>query len=82
VTERPDAEHEELGAEDPAVVRRLEADRPVPAPAFRGALGRYLMRRDPGYGPRPARLRVISLAYLTAGVLLMVLGLLQATGGL
>jgi hypothetical protein len=82
VTDRPDAEHDELADADPAVVQRLEANRPIPAPAWRGALGRHLAMRDPGYGPRPPRLRLISLAYLAGGLVLLALGLLQATGSL
>ena len=58
----------------------LQAVTPVPTAGFRGALGRYLRRRDPGFGPRPARLRLISAACLCAGALLLLVAALQATG--
>jgi hypothetical protein len=53
---------------------------PVPAAGFRGALGRYLGRRDPGHGPRPAQLRLISAACVGGGALLLGVAALQATG--
>jgi hypothetical protein len=49
----------------------LRVGRPVPAAAFRGRLGRHLADRDPGYGPRPDRLRLIVAGYLGAGGLLI-----------
>jgi hypothetical protein len=60
----------------------LEAATPGPAAGFRGALGRYLRRRDPGYGPRPPQLRLISSACVGAGVVLLGVAALQATGSL
>lgn len=68
---------------DPAereLASQLESERPLPAAEFRGALGRHLFRRDPGYGPRPARLRGVVTLYLAGGGALAVLGALQATG--
>ncbi len=62
------------------VGERLTRDRPVPPAAFRGALGRYLAARDPGFGPRPQRLWAMIAAYLSTAALLILLGLLQATG--
>lgn len=61
---------------------RLSTQRPLPAPGFRGALGRYVAERDQGYGPRPERLRVTVSAFLGAGALLMLVGWLQAAGAL
>ena len=81
MTDRPDLDPE-LEAPERTLAERLEAGRPVPRAGFRGALGRYLGERDPGYGPRPARLRLIVLAYLAAGAVLLGLGALQATGAL
>jgi hypothetical protein len=69
----------EFGAAERRLADRLLVDRPVPAPGFRGALGRYLRARDPGYGPRPPRLVLIVLVYLAAGLLLMGVGALIAT---
>lgn len=51
----------------------LSIARPVPAAAFRGRLGRHLADTDPGYGPRPERLRLIVAGYLGAGGLLIAL---------
>jgi hypothetical protein len=64
------------------LARRLAGDRPVPAADFRGALGRRLLADDPGYGPRPERLRTVATLYLAAGAGLMAVGVLQAAGAL
>jgi hypothetical protein len=61
---------------------RLAAERPVPAPEFRGVLGRLLASADPGYGPRPERLREKVALWLAGGAALLALGALQATGAL
>jgi len=81
MTDGPDIDGE-LEAPERALGERLEAGRPLPAAGFRGALGRHLAARDPGYGPRPARLRLIASAYLGASAVLLALGALQATGAL
>lgn len=65
-----------------ALAGELEAGRPLPSSEFRGALGRRLIARDPGYGPRPTRLRAMVLAYLAAGLALLAVGALQAGGQL
>jgi hypothetical protein len=70
----------ELDADERELAERLAAGRPVPAAEFRGALGRHLTARDPGYGPRPAGLRRMIALYLGAGGLLLVVGALQAGG--
>lgn len=72
----------ELGAPEHELGERLQAGRPLPAAGFRGTLQRHLAARDPGYRPRPPRLRPIALAYLGAGLVLMALGALQAIGAL
>jgi hypothetical protein len=72
----------ELTAHERALAEDLHAGRPVPAPGFRGALGRHLLERDPGYRTRPDRLRLIVSGYLGAGAVLLALGVLQATGAL
>jgi len=81
MTDGPDI-NGELEAPERTLGERLEAGRPLPAAGFRGALGRHLAARDPGYGPRPARLRLITSAYLGASAVLLTLGALQATGAL
>jgi hypothetical protein len=75
-----DPEH--LEADDEAVGDRLTRERPAPNPAFRGALGRHLAATDPGYGPRPERLWLSVSGYVAIGLVLILLGLLQATGAL
>jgi hypothetical protein len=79
VTEEPDTPTE-LDARARELAERLSTDRPVPAAGFRGALGRHLVARDSGYGPRPARLRLLATGYLVAGMLLLALGALTALG--
>ena len=74
--------HDDLPADDVPLAERLERERPAPAAGFRGALGRYLVARDPGYGPRPENLHVMVGTALAAGGVLIGLGLLQAAGAL
>ena len=74
----PGPEHER----DFPLEAELLRERPVPRVSFRGALGRYLADRDPGYGPRPANLRALVAAYVLVGLLLMLVGLLVASGTL
>ncbi len=66
----------ELDPPDQELAHRLRIGRPVPAAAFRGALSRRLAEQDPGYGPRPERLRVMVAGYLGAGGLLIALAAL------
>jgi hypothetical protein len=79
VTDEADiaAEH---GPGEPEMADRLIGERPVPAARFRGALARRLAGRDPGYGPRPERLRLHVVAYIGTGSLLIAVGALTATG--
>ena len=63
---------------DPRLAEQLTAERPTPSASFRGALGRYLSAADPGYGARPPRLRVLVAAYMLAGMLLILGGLVVA----
>ncbi len=73
---------DELDPEERWIDERLNRERPVPPAAFRGALGRYVAASDPGFGPRPARLWAMVAAYALTAALLILLGLLQATGAL
>ena len=67
----------EFGRPEQELAAGLTIARPVPAAGFRGRLGRYLAEHDPGYGPRPERLRLIVGCYLGAGgVLIGLAGLL------
>jgi len=67
-------------ADERRMAEWLQATIPVPAAGFRGALGRYLLRRDPGYGPRPPQLRLISSACAAGSVVMLAVAALQATG--
>ena len=71
-----------LAAFDLGTAELLHRRRPVPAPGFRGVLGRHLMALDPGWGPRPARLRLIVAAYLLVALILIGLAALIGIGGL
>jgi hypothetical protein len=68
--------------EEREVANRLDRERPVPGAAFRGALGRALAARDPGYGPRPQNLWRMVAGCVAGGGLLLALGGLQAAGAL
>ena len=70
----------ELTEEERALAQRLQAARPLPTPGFRGALGRYLVQHDPGYGPRPEELGMKAARLFGGGALLLAVGALQATG--
>ena len=75
-------DHGGESAEEQRMAEWLHSGTPVPAAGFRGALGRYLGRRDPRYGPRPLQLRLISAACVGAGAVLLGVAALQATGSL
>ena len=64
---------------DPDLADRLAFARPVPPAGFRGVLGRRLAEQDPGYGPRPQRLRLMVASYLGAGGVLIALAVLGAS---
>jgi hypothetical protein len=72
----------ELDPAERELGERLERGRPVPSAGFRGALGRWLAERDPGYGPRPRSLVPIVTASFTGGLVLILLSALTATGAL
>lgn len=69
-----------LDPRDERLGQALAAGRAAPAPGFRGALGRRLVGADPGYGPRPERLRTMVAALVGTGGLLIALGVLQSLG--
>lgn len=73
---------DEPDAPDNELAGRLAESRPFPAPDFRGSLRRALVAADPGYGPRPAQLRVRVVIFLALGALLLVIGFLQSIGAL
>jgi hypothetical protein len=81
VTDERETDHE-LGDNERVLAERLSNQRPVPAAGFRGTLARRLAAEDPGYGPRPERLRLIVAACCGGGSLLIALGVLSAVGAL
>lgn len=70
----------DLEPADHALAEQLEANRPAPSAGFRGALGRQLVTLDPGYGPRPPRLRLTVSGFLALGALLVLFGGLASSG--
>jgi hypothetical protein len=85
MTDEPDMTHDseatgELGATESRLAERLRDERPVPPAGFRGALGRHLGALDPGYGPRPGRLRLLVGGYIATGAALIAVSALNATG--
>jgi hypothetical protein len=64
------------------LAERLRHERPLPGQRFHRTLADYLVTLDPGYRPRPPGLRLQAAAALTAGLSLLALGALQATGHL
>jgi hypothetical protein len=69
-----------LSDKERELARELEHRRPVPRSAFRAALGRRLASLDPGYGHRPAHLRLLVVTWVTAGVTLLLIALGVSTG--
>ena len=63
-------------SDEPELSEQLRMARPVPAVGFRGRLHRHLAGRDPGYGPRPERLRLLVACYIGAGGVLIALAAL------
>jgi hypothetical protein len=69
-----------LSGEDHALAELLARERPVPPARFRGDLARRLAAADPGYPPRPARLRSTVAGLIAAGSLTFAVGALVGTG--
>jgi hypothetical protein len=76
----PEDDAAALDGVDEAVAKQLRDLRAVPGVAFRGALERRLAVLDPGYGPRPERLRTSVAVWLVAGLALLVVGAVVAGG--
>jgi hypothetical protein len=77
----PDSENE-LSPGERQLADRLSASRPLPAADFRGSLGGHLGAFDPGYGPRPERLRTMVVVYMIVGLALIAVGALLGVGSL
>jgi hypothetical protein len=61
------------------LAERLERDRPLPSPAFRGELGRRLLRRRPSE-PAAARFRLWVASYTVAGALCLTIAAIGLAG--
>lgn len=59
---------------------RLRAERPIPRPAFRGALGRRLLDQLEPSRPRSSRVRVLIAAYAGSGLCLIAIAALGVAG--
>ena len=68
---RPSAETEEIAA-------WLEAERPIPHPAFRGELRRRLLTTAPATAP--SRIRLLITGYSTAGLALLTIAAVGLAG--
>jgi hypothetical protein len=71
-----------LGPSERELGVRLERERPIPGAGFRGALGRRLADRNPGFGPRPRWLVPVACSSFGGGLVLILLSALSATGRL
>jgi hypothetical protein len=60
--------------------RRLERERPVPRPAFRGWLGRKLARQLEPHRAAPPRLRLLIGAYAASGLVLLAAAAIGVAG--
>ena len=61
------------------LAERLQQDRPLPSPVFRGELRRRLEARSRRV-PTTARVRVLIARYASAGTLLLLIGAISAAG--
>jgi hypothetical protein len=65
-------------SETGAIVARLEAERPIPRPAFRGELRRRLLSAPPTTAPR--RMRLLITGYSAAGLSLLTVAAVGLVG--
>jgi hypothetical protein len=72
----PDLTEDEL-----ELFQQLADERGVPRAAFRGALTRLMRARDPGYGHRPARMRLLVAGLIGWGAVILTIGALVALRG-
>ena len=62
------------------IAERLRAERPVPAPGFRGELRRRLLVADRRRPVAPRRLRLLMTAYAGSGALLLAIAAFGLAG--
>lgn len=60
---------------------RLAADRPLPAPAFRGDLRRRLVTAREAGAVAPRRVRALAASYALSGLALLAIALAGVAGG-
>ena len=63
-----------------AVAARLENERPIPAPGFRGELRRRLVAAAERRGTTPERLRLWIAGYATSGTTLLAIAAVGVAG--
>jgi hypothetical protein len=68
----------DYGDELRSTAERLERERPVPAPAFRGELSRLLLAR--AGNSSPGRARALAITYACVGTTLMLVAILGVAG--
>jgi hypothetical protein len=71
--------HEDMN-EHEGLIRRLERERPVPAPGFRGRLRRHLLGSAGERHVAPAGIRRLVFAYAGSGTALLLVALLGVAG--
>lgn len=62
------------------ITTRLEAERPIPRPAFRGDLRRHLVELTGSRRPTPTRLRLAITAYAGSGTALLAVAAVGLAG--
>jgi hypothetical protein len=62
------------------IEERLRTERPLPHPAFRGALRRRLLSLERAGFSRPRQLRLLLAAYASTGVALLAVALVGVLG--
>jgi hypothetical protein len=63
------------------IAARLEAERPIPRPAFRGELRRELTRTALRRPAAPPRLRVMIASFAGSGIALLAIAAIGLAGG-
>ncbi len=64
-----------------ALARRLDEERPLPAPGFRGELRRRLAGAEAAGAVAPRRVRSLALSYALSGLLLLAVAAAGVAGG-
>ncbi len=78
MSDQPDMTGGEFTAEEQRLADLLSSRPPLPAPAFRGRLGRRVAALNPGYGHRPLHLWPTAAGFAAAGLIVMVIGSIAA----